>query len=70
MAKWAYLVSREYQNGFGLACPPVVPHLRQMITQHLHLTTYLLAQACQHLWLVRIDDVYQRFTFVDHTIRP
>jgi hypothetical protein len=23
--------------------------------------------ACQHLWLVFNDDVYQRFTYVNHT---
>jgi hypothetical protein len=54
---WAYLVPYEYLNGLGLAYSPVARHLRQMITQHLHLTTCLLAQAYQHLWLVRIDDV-------------
>ncbi len=26
------------------------------------LATYLLVQACQPLWLVRVHDVYQRFT--------
>lgn len=67
---WAYLVSCEYQNGLGLAYPPVALHLRQVKLQHLHLATRLLAQACQHLWLVNIDDVYQRFTYVDHAIRP
>ena len=30
----------------------------------------LLAQACQHLWLVFCDDVYQAFTWVRHTIHP
>lgn len=67
---WAYLVPCEYQNGLGLAYSPVALRLRQIITQHLHLTTCLLAQACQHLGLARIHDVYQRFTFVDHTIQP
>ncbi len=28
-----------------------------------------LAQACQHLWLVGSHDVYQQFTYVDHTIQ-
>jgi hypothetical protein len=67
---WAYLVPCEYQNGLGLAYSPVVLRLRQVKIQHLHLTTCLLAQACQHLWLANIDDVYQRFTYVDHTIQP
>src|SRR5262245_4286381 len=30
----------------------------------------LLAQACQHLWLVLYHDVYQEFTYVHHTIHP
>jgi len=30
----------------------------------------LLAQACQHLWLVFCDDVYRAFTWVRHTIHP
>ena len=30
----------------------------------------LLAQACQHLWLVFFDDVYRAFTWVRHTIHP
>src|SRR5262249_30049160 len=30
----------------------------------------LLAQACQHLWLVCFDDVYRAFTWVRHTIHP
>jgi hypothetical protein len=67
---WAYLVPYAYLNGLGLAFPPVALHLRQMILQHLLLATCLLAQASQHLWLVCTYDVYQRFTYVDHTIRP
>src|SRR2546423_1618318 len=30
----------------------------------------VLAQACQHLWLVFCDDVYRAFTWVRHTIHP
>jgi hypothetical protein len=30
------------------------------------LTTYLLVQACQHLWLVASYDLDQHFTWVDH----
>jgi len=33
-------------------------------------TAYLLVQAYQHIWLVSINDVYQQFTFVGHTIQP
>ncbi len=33
------------------------------------LSTCLLAQASQHLWLVGSHDVYRQFTFVDHTIQ-
>ena len=35
----------------------------------LILSTCLLAQAFQHLWLVGSHDVYRQFTFVDHTIQ-
>src|SRR5439155_14773403 len=30
----------------------------------------LLAQACQHLWLVFVDDVYRAFSWVRHSIDP
>jgi len=29
------------------------------------LTAHLLVQACQHVWLVKAHDVYQKFTCVD-----
>ena len=45
------------QNGVGLACPPVAHRLREQISKLLHLATCLLAQACQHLWLVYTNDV-------------
>jgi hypothetical protein len=41
---------------WGKGGPPILP-------------TCLLAQACQHLWLVGSHDVYQQFTYVDHTIQ-
>jgi hypothetical protein len=43
-------------SGLGLATPPVTRYLRQMSYEHLYLVTYLLVQACQHLWLVVSDD--------------
>jgi len=58
-------VPRASLCGLGLASPPVAHHLRQVSEEHLNLTTCLLAQASQHLSLVRGDDVYQRFTCVD-----
>ena len=58
----AYHVPLEYLRGLGLAFLPVVSQLRQVSTQHLYLTTYLLVQASQHLWLVGNDDIYQQFT--------
>lgn len=45
----------------------MVLQLRQVSKKHLYLTIYLLVQAYQRLWLVGIDDIYQRFTFVDRT---
>ena len=52
-------------GGAGRVSPPVVPHLRWRSSEPPDLTTCLLAQACQHLWLVLCDDVYRRFTWVD-----
>jgi hypothetical protein len=65
----AYHVPHVYPDGLGPASSPVARHLRQAIKKHLRLTTYLLVQACQHLWLVPNHDVYRRFTYVDHTIQ-
>ena len=53
----AYHVPLEYLPGLGLAFLPVVLQLRQVNTKHLHLTTYLLVQASQHLWLVSFNDI-------------
>jgi hypothetical protein len=64
----AYHVPLAYLQGLGLACLPVVLHLRQVIREYLFLTTHFLVQACQHLWLVYFNDIYQQFTFVDHTL--
>jgi hypothetical protein len=36
----------------------------------LYLTTSLLGRASQRLWLFLINDVYQEFTFVVHTLQP
>ena len=40
----------------GPAYPPVAPHLREVSEWHSYLTTCLLAQASQPLWLVVRDD--------------
>ena len=45
-------------SGLGPAYSPVAQHLRQITDQYLFLSTYLLVQAYQHLWLVPRDDVY------------
>jgi hypothetical protein len=64
LPRCAYIPS----DGLGTVSPPVVQRLRQERTEFLNLSTRLLAQACQRLWLVSINDVYQQFTFVHHTI--
>ena len=56
-------------SGLGLAYPPVAQYLRWIKVQYLYLSTYLLVQAYQPIWLVSVHDVYQRFTYVDHTIQ-
>ena len=58
-------------NGVGALCPPVAwdahdKEARSPCTRY----SALLAQACQHLWLVFCDDVYRAFTWVRHTIHP
>src|SRR4051794_36660559 len=52
-------------RGKGRAFRPVVHHPRQGTMQPLYLTTYLLVQASQHLWLVSVYGLYQHFTWVD-----
>jgi len=44
-------------GGLGRVSPPVVQHLRWRSSEPPDLTTCLLAQASQHLWLVLSDDV-------------
>ena len=56
-------------SGEGRRFSPVVLHLRQGMRQPPDLTTYLLVQAYQHLWLVIADDVYRGFTWVDLSTR-
>src|SRR5215813_6987656 len=57
-------------DGLGSTYSSVVDRLRVVSSQHNILTTYLLVQACQHLWLVNSDEVYQQFMYINHTIKP
>jgi len=45
-------------RGLGPASTPVARHLRRASSECPDLATYLLVQACQHLWLVLCDDAY------------
>ena len=54
-------------GGEGRSSPPVVRHLRLEKVKPPDLTTYLLVQACQHLWLASSNGLYQHFTWVDLT---
>ena len=54
----AYHVPHEYQSGRGLVIAPEVQHLRAERSILRYLTTYLLVQACQHLWLVIRNDAF------------
>jgi hypothetical protein len=58
-------------NGVGALYPPVAwdAHDKEGETPCTRYSA-LLAQACQHLWLVFVDDVYRAFTWVRHTIHP
>ena len=71
-------VSCRFLCRVGFASPPVVRHLRCVSCEHARLTTYLLVQASKpvwsqapiHLWLVYVNDVYQRFTSVNPSTPP
>src|SRR5262245_19136524 len=58
-------------NGVGALCPPVAwdAHDKEARTPCTRYSA-VLAQACQHLWLVFCDDIYRAFTWVRHTIHP
>jgi hypothetical protein len=49
---------RRNPRGLGPASTPVAHHLRRMSLKHPVLATHRLVQACQHLWLVIINDAY------------
>ncbi len=58
-------------EGVGPLFPPVAwdAHAREVRSPWTRYSA-CLAQACQHLWLVEIDDVYRAFTWVDPTLDP
>lgn len=60
----AYPVPHVFPSGADPSFTPVVICPRVVIGKDLHLTTHLLVQAYQHLWLVWDDDACQRFTYV------
>ena len=51
-----FRVPPKYPSRLGAARTPEVQYLRQRTIKPLYLTSYLLVQACQHLWLVDCDD--------------
>jgi len=66
-----HVPSQSHTNGLGALCPPVActAHDKERGSPCTRYSA-LLAQACQHLWLVFFDDVYRAFTWVRHTIHP
>src|SRR5947209_14787460 len=68
--QWAYHVPRQFHDGVGSACPPVIMVSATGECRAPVPITYLLVQACQHLWLVDCNDVYQRFTCVSPDHQP
>jgi len=52
----AYHVAPLRRRGLGRASTPVARHPRRLSSEHPDLATYLLVQACQHLWLAPCDD--------------
>ena len=59
------------KDGLGALCPPVALDVHDRVpTRPCTCYSAILAQACQHLWLIALDDVYREFTCVHHTIHP
>jgi hypothetical protein len=58
-------------DGVGALSPPVALRVHDRVLSR-PCTRYsaLLAQACQHLWLVAHHDVYREFASAHHTIHP
>jgi len=66
-----YRVPLGYQNGLGPLFSPVALGVHESAGQKASAHHgAILAQACQHLWLVLGHDVYRAFTCVDHTTQP
>ena len=58
-------------NGLGALCPPGAWRVHDRgLANPCTRSSAILAQACQHLWLVAFNDVYREFTCVHHTIHP
>ena len=55
-------------DSLELTYPPVGLCLRVDTREIQHHPTHFLVQACQLLWLVQHNDVYQSFTYVTHAI--
>ena len=60
----AYPVPHAFQSGAGPSISPAAVYPRWIIGKDPYLAAHLLVQAYQHLRLVWLDDVYQRFTCV------
>jgi len=54
----------------GSACPPVAPHLREVMREHFHWPRTLWFKPDSPFGLLASHDVYQRFTSVSHVIPP
>ena len=63
----AYPVPHLFLSGADPSSSPAAHCPRWLTFKEPYLAAYLLVQACQHIWLVNRNDVYQRFTFVDRT---
>jgi|ERR1700674_608096 len=53
----AYPVPQEFQSGTDPSCPPTAQCPCWPSSQRPTLPRAILAQACQHIWLVNDDDV-------------
>ena len=57
-------------NGLGSVFLPVVEGPCNPIPKRINPPLALLAQACQHFWLVPHDGIYQQFTWVSLITQP
>ena len=65
--RWGWLRFRLFAGGAPSASADFIAPVPVPLPIRLRSGQALLVQACQHLWLVSSNDVYQRFSYLNHT---